>query len=311
MSKIAILGLENAGKTSIVELFKRKKVDFENLAPTKGVSREDARILNKMMKIHDFGGQRVYREKYLESDMLFLATDILCFVVDIQDSPRFDETIKYFGDILGLISRLDGLPKIFILLHKFDNEFLEQYMIPHSRFKKSIEGLISGLKEKASENGIDIANLFLTSIYNEWSCFKAFHEILRHIAVRLKNIDQFLADLIGEFDEVPCAIIVDDKGTLLANTPGINSTHAYMLIKGFLDHEGEILELDKKSNHSIEVQVDNGCILVRKLDLADNLGKFIIVLLKKDCDLTHIQETITKRTFTLAVFLSITKNVNS
>jgi len=79
--KIAFLGLDNAGKTSILTGLKRK-FDFmeqvSKLQPTLSVDRNtfSFNFLNTQVMQFDFGGQLKYREEYLEHRIDFYQKQI-------------------------------------------------------------------------------------------------------------------------------------------------------------------------------------------------------------------------------------------
>ena len=59
---IAILGLENAGKTTFVQRL-RKGVFVENTLPTAGFNFEVVKYGDFLFKIFDVGGQKLFRER--------------------------------------------------------------------------------------------------------------------------------------------------------------------------------------------------------------------------------------------------------
>ena len=104
-----------------------KVVDTLKMQPTKGIARKTINILGQDIVIHDFGGQKKYRDDYAARPAVFSDTEALIYVIDLQDKERYEESYKYFGITLeGL--RVEGVtPKIFILLHKHDSDYLKEY----------------------------------------------------------------------------------------------------------------------------------------------------------------------------------------
>src|SRR6056297_2929410 len=96
--KIAIMGIDNAGKTSIITTMK-KRFDVPNeikgLKPTKQIERSSVQFLDHIIYQSDYGGQEIYRNEYLKHKDRYLAgIDLLFYVIDIQDSMRFQESVK-------------------------------------------------------------------------------------------------------------------------------------------------------------------------------------------------------------------------
>jgi ADP-ribosylation factor-like protein 3 len=104
--RILILGLDNAGKTTIL----KKLADedpAQNEGPTQGFNLKSLSLSGRNANIADLGGQRAFREfwsNYYES------TDCLIFVVDASDSRRIDEAHSTFDEVL------ENLPKVPVLV---------------------------------------------------------------------------------------------------------------------------------------------------------------------------------------------------
>lgn len=118
--KIIVLGLDNAGKTSILSVLQNKYSIIKNLLPTRGVSRQTLEFLGTSVIAWDFGGQLGYRSMYLSRPDLFLESDLCVFVIDVLDTDRYDEAFDYLFNILDTIKDLEDIPPIIIDLHKFD-----------------------------------------------------------------------------------------------------------------------------------------------------------------------------------------------
>jgi len=124
--KIIVSGLDNAGKTSILTALD-KKYDFEKdivqLKPTIRVEYHKMNFLKNNTIFWDMGGQETYREIYVNyQDVYFDATDLLIYVIDIQDPDRFDNSLEYLNAILTFFSESEMDVPIIITFHKFDPE---------------------------------------------------------------------------------------------------------------------------------------------------------------------------------------------
>jgi GTPase SAR1 family protein len=125
--KINVLGLDNAGKTSMLENLSGKTqigkvIDLE---PTVGVDIRKIQSDSFNLLIWDFGGQVDHRNDYFDSpEDYFLQVDLILFVIDIQDTERYDEAMEYFERISDLLEFLNEKPYYLILLHKSDPDYL-------------------------------------------------------------------------------------------------------------------------------------------------------------------------------------------
>ena len=100
--KILLLGLDNAGKTSIVNLVIKKISNVVSITPTKGLNWSEAEIFGQKIVLHDLGGQKKYRKKYIENQTYFESTDAMIFVIDLQDRERYDTALEYFDKALKI-----------------------------------------------------------------------------------------------------------------------------------------------------------------------------------------------------------------
>jgi small GTP-binding protein len=124
--KIIVSGLDNAGKTSILTALD-KKYDFERdivqLKPTIRVEYHKMNFLKNNTIFWDMGGQETYREIYVNfQEVYFDATDLLIYVIDIQDPDRFDNSLEYLNAILTFFRESEMDVPIIITFHKFDPE---------------------------------------------------------------------------------------------------------------------------------------------------------------------------------------------
>ena len=121
--KVIVVGLSNAGKTTILKKFGGQIgiKDLAKLSPTKGVERHEIITSDLVLIIWDFGGQKEYRKKYLyEPDKYFLKVDLIIYVIDLQDPEKYEESIGYFKEIIDIVEKLEENPYILIFIHKFD-----------------------------------------------------------------------------------------------------------------------------------------------------------------------------------------------
>ncbi len=124
--KIIVSGLDNAGKTSILTALDKKydfAKDIVQLKPTIRVEYHKMNFLTSRLVIWDMGGQETYREIYINfQDVYFDATDLLIYVIDIQDPERFENSLEYLNAILTFFSESEMSVPIIITFHKYDPE---------------------------------------------------------------------------------------------------------------------------------------------------------------------------------------------
>ncbi len=125
-SKLVIMGMENAGKTTIVDyIIEMPDIDPDyppNMTPTKNVKRK--LLPQKNIMVWDFGGQELFRNYYLEDpESYFYEISFFYYVVDVQDYYRFFNSTMYFMAVHQLIQKYSPDAKIILLFHKMDPNY--------------------------------------------------------------------------------------------------------------------------------------------------------------------------------------------
>ena len=124
LKKLGFIGLDNAGKTSIITAITRRfgfEEEVAKLMPTRRIARDTFKFLGVEVSRADFGGQAQYRQAYLKNPGKFLAgTDLIFYVIDVQDHERYDQTLNYIDQILIYYKEVRENPCISIFFHKFD-----------------------------------------------------------------------------------------------------------------------------------------------------------------------------------------------
>lgn len=125
--KIALVGLGNAGKTTLKNMFFEKWTNemAKNVVPTIGVE-----ILPKYLEfikqnifILDYGGQKAFRESYLEDFSKWRGLSIVIFLIDIQVKETIKESLSFLSNIWKIIKKEHKKPpKMAIFFHKVDME---------------------------------------------------------------------------------------------------------------------------------------------------------------------------------------------
>jgi len=192
-SKIAILGLSNAGKTSIVKILMREFESLTKIEATINVERTFFEILNKQIVIWDFGGQEKYRDKYLNSpERFFMHLEHIYYVIDVQDPALLGSNIMYFQGLIHRIKKYSPSARLSILFHKTDPN-LENPMVQGGVQDKFNEVALSTLLE----DKIDYS-MFYTSIFNSWSIVQAFSRTI----FESDDFSENLAHILQSFGEL-------------------------------------------------------------------------------------------------------------
>lgn len=166
ITKIPVVGLGNAGKTSLIKTLNNEFKQLSKLKPTKGIERSMIKFLDKEISVWDFGGQDKYREGYMKkADAYFSDISHFYYVVDIQDRNLFNDSILYFKDLLQSIKSVSPHCHFHILFNKADPG-LDESLISESAtlLEQRFSDLASGF----------IIKFYKTSILNPLSVIMAF-----------------------------------------------------------------------------------------------------------------------------------------
>jgi len=209
--KIIVSGLDNAGKTSILTALD-KKYDFEKdivqLKPTIRVEYHKMNFLRNNCVIWDMGGQETYREIYVNyQDVYFDATDLLIYVIDIQDPERFDNSMEYLNAILTFFSESKMEVPIIITFHKYD---------PELKANEEILANIKKLREKILNEYSDFNILFQqSSIYDIISIVQLVSYGLSVFDKKFFELSELLEYYIEIFNNQ--ALIVFDRNGIIVS----------------------------------------------------------------------------------------------
>jgi len=103
-ARILMLGLDNAGKTTILK--KLSEEDISHIMPTQGFNIKSLVQDNFKLNVWDIGGQktiRPYWSNYFES------SDALVYVIDSSDRRRLEESGQELAELVAE-DKLGGIP---------------------------------------------------------------------------------------------------------------------------------------------------------------------------------------------------------
>merc|ERR1712048_803800 len=112
-ARILLLGLDNAGKTHTLQKLSEEKP--ENLQPTQGFNIKSVAQKGIQLNVWDIGGQKAIRPYWRN---YFDNTDVLIYVMDSSDRPRFEESGLQLAELLEE-EKLQGTP-VLVFANKQD-----------------------------------------------------------------------------------------------------------------------------------------------------------------------------------------------
>ena len=124
---MVILGLDNAGKSTIL-LTLKQQIGVQRLAeikPTKGIETENFESADATYYVWDFSGQEMYRQDHLNKAEHFKGTDVLIYVIDIQDAARYENALQFLEKILEIMQKLAQKCEYSVFFHKFDPDLMQ------------------------------------------------------------------------------------------------------------------------------------------------------------------------------------------
>jgi len=207
--KVVISGLDNAGKTSILTALD-KKYDFQKdivqLKPTIRVEYHKMNFLRNNTIFWDMGGQDQYREIYINyQDVYFDATDLLIYVIDIQDTERFGNSLEYLNEILTYFTESKMDVPLIITFHKYDPD-----LRGNTEILQNIDELRGILLEKYSNFKILFQQ---TSIYDIISIVQLVSYGLSVFDEKFFELSELLERYLEEFKSQ--ALIVFDRNGII------------------------------------------------------------------------------------------------
>ncbi|MFX1374365.1 MAG: ADP-ribosylation factor-like protein [Promethearchaeota archaeon] len=210
--KILLTGLDKAGKSSFLHGIRRKYSEIIKSLPTKGVERSEEKVFeeqNSQISIWDLGGQKKYRERYLEQSEVYLYNiDLMFYFIDIQDVGRIQEALDLFRKILDILIELDEYPPIVVCQNKFDPDLKGSKEI-----FKSLEIIADAIKENSDRFFI---KLFQTSIFDHWSLISAYSFGLAQLSPNREIFRQQLKKFAKKTNS-DAILLLNENGIILSN----------------------------------------------------------------------------------------------
>lgn len=251
--KVIVSGLDNAGKTSILTALDKKydfAKDIVRLKPTIRVEYHKMNFLRGSCIFWDMGGQSQYREIYQQyQDVYFDATDLLIYVIDIQDPERFKNSLEYLSAILTFFieSKMD-VPLI-ITFHKYD---------PDLRGNKEILGNIDMLRENILEKYSNFKILFQqTSIFDIISIVQLVSYGLSVFDEKFFDLSELLERYLKKFKS-QALIVFDRNGIIISEYYNDIEPDVYVeLLESIKEHLFLLKRMEEESSYEYDHDISS------------------------------------------------------
>lgn len=251
--KIVISGLDNAGKTSILTALD-KKYDFQKdivqLKPTIRVEYHKMNFLKNNSIFWDMGGQTTYREVYMQyQDVYFDATDLLIYVIDIQDPERFENSLEYLNAILTFFSESKMDVPLIITFHKYD---------PDLRGDIEILENIDKLRTELLDKYPDFKILFQqTSIYDIISIVQLVSYGLSVFDDKFFELSELLENYIEEFEN-QALLVFDRNGIIISEYYSNIDSDVYIeLLESIKEHLFLLKRMEEESTYEYDHDISS------------------------------------------------------
>ena len=293
--KILFTGLDKVGKTSFLHAVKKRYSEIIKALPTKGVARTEEKIFeeqNSTISIWDLGGQKQYREKFLEQRKIYLYNvDLLFYFIDVQDSERITESIELFKKIIDSLLELDEFPPIVVCLNKYD---------PDLKKSKEIKNNLKTLNQeisKTSERLRFFFKIFETSIFDHWSLISAYSYGLSQLSPNRELFENQLKNFAKKINS-DAILLLNENGIILSNfySTGISekvfeisAPHFQTLYKTF--KEFKLLKQDFLISSGITN--DSKKIIFKKIPV-EKYNLYLLLFMEKDLNLEKIDKNLPK-----------------
>jgi Ras-related GTP-binding protein A/B len=125
LGKIILLGLSQAGKTSIRDVVFGGKAPEEtaDYKATINYEKNLKQTVDGSVTVMDLGGQEVFLKRFLSSMSSFIFSNVavLVYICDISTPDKFPASLKVFVEGINRLEEMsDVQPAVYILLHKTD-----------------------------------------------------------------------------------------------------------------------------------------------------------------------------------------------
>jgi len=268
--KVSYLGLDNAGKTTIIR-FLEDKLTFDTKPTIKAKFSSQISTLAGLEINHwDFGGQDQFRDQYLEEKMrYFTNVSAIIYVIDIRDFERFDLALSYLEEVLKATKEFSDDARVFIFFHKFDEKVKD---------REKLEERVHDLTKRILDLNI-FKNIFFykTSIYNIISVLRAFSDV----SISLSGRPQLIQNLLREYCKKTASSAALLFDTRLFIVDEIASQKAYIKTMEYMA-QTYALSIESLETFSIETLDNVSKVKFPISDSNDDIGYVFIKIVNLD-----------------------------
>lgn len=280
--KILMAGLDDSGKTSFLLSVDRKYSKLIGLKPTVGASIKSIEALGATIFLWDLGGQKRFREKYIDKAEIYLyEADLMFYFIDIKNKSRFDESIEYLQNLKDVIKEFNQTTPIIYILSKGDSDILDSEEI-----KDNIEFIESKLKEI---NQFELLEIYITTIFQIFTILRAFssgisklspnRDLINH---NLKNFSLMTGTYLTQLLSVDGLVLADyysDQAMELTKIPKsevinvfeVSAPQFAVLFKIFAKFKA------LKQDEAV-FKVANSVIIFQRIQIEDNIMFFLFLV---------------------------------
>ncbi|MFX1374358.1 MAG: ADP-ribosylation factor-like protein [Promethearchaeota archaeon] len=203
--KILFAGLDDSGKTSFLLSVDRKYSKLIGLKPTTGASIKSIEALGATIFLWDLGGQKTFREKYIDKAEIYLyEADLMFYFIDIKNEARFAESIEYLQNLKTVLKEFNQNTPIIYILSKGDSDILES-----AEIKSNIKIIKERLEETTPNQPIEY---YITSIFQTFTILRAFSSGISKLSPNRDLINHNLKNF---------SLLTDTYLTLLLSVEGL------------------------------------------------------------------------------------------
>lgn len=288
MKKIAFIGLDNAGKTSIITAITKRfgfEEDVMNLIPTRRIDRDTFSFLGLEFQRLDFGGQEIYRDDYLHHpDKYFTGTDLIFYVIDAQDYDRYIESIDYLDQVLLFFKEVQENPPIAVLFHKFDPQLAQE---------REINQKILTLKQALTKYSREFDIFFFeTTIYDIKTIMDSFSSGLSLLFDKMEMVSHLFAELSKNYKAILISLF-DARGITIGEyyRPHLHINEKLKIYDLYVASQKRILE-EKRTVYEFSDKFDNGTRFSGVVEVLSfgNLPFYLLFIIEEDD--ADLEETI-------------------